>query len=218
MIDLKIKFGHSEIQIIINTPKLTCFVTSTWVSRMMGLVQNAVHEVEYKSRFFVYVVDEVTYNIGNCAGWNLEGQQWWNAQFKALFRKYVPNTSTKTYWKRNRIRLLRNACMKLLITIKPRAGNGRKMSAAAARTISPAPSPTSASFVLFWERSCTSFVIPVTFCSSKRYLSCWHPPTDVRFAISTRFVYLALFRTAPRGPKGSACTSQRLRGRSRKIK
>ena len=107
--------------------------------------------------------------------------------------------------------LLRNVCMALLITIKPRACNGLKMSAAAAQTISSAPSPTSFSFVLFWKRSCTSVRIPMLFqsrfCSSKRYLSCWHPPTDVLFAVSTGFVYLTPFRRFKGKEMGGTCST-----------
>jgi len=60
MSDLKIKFGLSAIQIIINTLKVTCCVTSIWVSRKICFVQNTVREIEYKTRLFVYVVDEAT--------------------------------------------------------------------------------------------------------------------------------------------------------------
>jgi len=60
MSDLKVKFGHFEIQIMINILKVTCCMTSIWVSRMMCFVQNEVREVEYKTRLFVYVVEEAT--------------------------------------------------------------------------------------------------------------------------------------------------------------
>jgi hypothetical protein len=59
MINLRIKFWHPEIQIIGNTIEVTYYVTSTGVSKKVGLVHTEVREDKHKTQFFVYVVHEI---------------------------------------------------------------------------------------------------------------------------------------------------------------